>query len=180
MTIPADVLLRKGYRLPANAEWEFACRSGTITSRYYGFSTELLPLYARYQVNSREHAWVGGSLLPNDLGLFDMLGNEFEWVNDKLRVSRPGRHGYKIDYINIIESVNDKFPRLLRGGTFNNQPANVRSANRNRNAPSNRNTNNGFRPVSTWRQDVPRSAGIREHFPLSESAAKARPPSRAG
>ena len=151
MTIPADVLLRRGYRLPTNAEWEYACRSGTITSRYYGVSTELLPLYARYQANSREHAWVCGSLLPNDLGLFDMLGNEFEWVNDKLGVSRPGRHGYKIDYINTIESVNEKLPRLLRGGSFNDLPANVRSAYRYWIAPSYRYSHLRFPP----RQDLP-------------------------
>ena len=93
MTVPADVLLRTGYRLPTDAEWEYACRSGTITSRYYGASTELLALYARYQANSREHAWSCGSLLPNDLGLFDMLGNEYEWVHDRLGrlAARPTR-----------------------------------------------------------------------------------------
>jgi hypothetical protein len=45
-------------------------------------------------------------------------------------------------------------PSSAPGREFNNQPANVRSANRNRNAPSNRNTSNGFRPASTWQQDV--------------------------
>ncbi len=75
MTIPADVLKRTGYRLPTEAEWEYACRAGAVTSRYYGQSIDLLGDYARYQANSRDHAWTCGSLLPNDLGLFDMLGN---------------------------------------------------------------------------------------------------------
>ena len=73
-------LAATGYRLPTEAEWEYACRSGTITSRYYGDSTDLLDKYAWYQANSQDHAWPCGSLLPNDLGLFDMLGNVFEWV----------------------------------------------------------------------------------------------------
>ncbi len=92
MTIPADVLQRTGYRLPTEAEWEYACRSGTVTSRYHGLSLDLLAGYARYQVNSKEHAWTCGSLRPNDLGLFDMLGNVYEWVQDQNQVykGRPG------------------------------------------------------------------------------------------
>ena len=82
MTIPADVLKRKGYRLPTEAEWEYACRAGAITSRYHGLSLDLLAKYARYAGNSAEHAWPGGSLLPNDLGLFDMLGNVYEWCDE--------------------------------------------------------------------------------------------------
>ena len=79
---PCRCLERTGYRLPTEAEWEYACRSGTITSRYYGVSTDLLGKYAWYQANSREHAWPGGSLIPNESGLFDMLGNVVEWVQD--------------------------------------------------------------------------------------------------
>ncbi len=150
MTIPADVLLRRGYRLPTNAEWEYACRSCTITIRYYGASTELLPLYARFQFNSREHAGSCGSLLPNDLGLFDMLANVYEWVNDRFGVSRPGRHSNTIDSINVIEVVNEKLPRLLRGGSFNYRPAYIRSADRNKDFPSYRNAFYGFRPARTY------------------------------
>ncbi|MFI5461423.1 MAG: formylglycine-generating enzyme family protein, partial [Isosphaerales bacterium] len=107
MTIPADVLQRTGYRLPTEAEWEFACRSGTVTSRYFGLSIELLGKYAWSQANSREHAWSCGSLLPNDLGLFDMLGNEFEWVHDSMQHSMPERRGLFSDIIIISEYVHD-------------------------------------------------------------------------
>jgi len=150
MTVPADVLLRTGYRLPTEAESEYACRSGTITSRYYGASTDLLPFYAYYLANSHDHAWACGSLLPNDLGLFDMLGNESEWVHDEFGVRRPGRHGSFIDTINILGYINEKIPRLFRGGAFGDQAAGVRSALCDRNAPAIRSMGVGFRPARTY------------------------------
>ena len=93
MTIPGDVLERTGYRLPTEAEWEYACRSGAITSRYYGLSIDLLGKYAWYLANSQDHAWPCGSLLPNDLGLFDMLGNVYEWCQDQFECFQPEREG---------------------------------------------------------------------------------------
>jgi formylglycine-generating enzyme required for sulfatase activity len=150
MTIPADVLERTGYRAPTEAEWEFACRSGTITSYYFGLSNELLDKYAWSQANSKEHAWSCGSLLPNDFGLFDMLGNEYEWVHDRIGRTMPEKRGVFSDKINTYESVVEKNPRLLRGGSFVDRPAYVRSANRDRGAPSFRNTFVGFRPARTY------------------------------
>src|SRR4051812_148962 len=79
MTIPADVLRRTGYRLPTEAEWEYTTRGGATPSRYYGNSPDLLGNYATYNKNSGERLRDGGSLLPGDLGGFDMLGNAFEW-----------------------------------------------------------------------------------------------------
>ena len=80
MSIPADVLAAHGLppahrggmgiRLPLRYGDQLLLRSAR---------SSLLDKYAWYQANSKEHAWSCGSLLPNDLGLFDMLGNEFEW-----------------------------------------------------------------------------------------------------
>jgi len=184
MTIPADVFNRKGYRLPTEAESEYACRAGTITSRYHGLSVDLLGKYARYAGNGAEHAWPAGSLLPNDLGLFDMLGNVFEWCDD--RQYNYGTAGNRVvtDNIKTLEHV-DITVRLLRGGAFNDLLANVRSANRNRNLPTNRDTNNGFRLASTWRgmnSDISHrpNSGVDPFWSTPECAAKSRPPSRAG
>src|SRR5262249_26010340 len=145
MTISADALRRAGYRLPTEVEWEYACRAGATTSRYYGLSLDLLGKYAWYQANSQEHAWRCGSLFPNDLGLFDMLGNVYEWCQER-RSDRPERlESKKVDIINMNIS------RLIRGGTFFDLPAYVRSAFRDAYAPVGRRTIFGFRPTSTYK-----------------------------
>ena len=149
MTIPADVLRRTGYRLPTEAEWEYACRAGTITSRYYGQTTVLLARYAWYQSNSQERAWSGGSLLPNDLGLSDMLGNVYEWMNDWFGSPRPWARGGYRDTFERSEYVLEKLPRLLLGGSFTNPPAGVRAPGRRGNAPSLRDVSYGFRLART-------------------------------
>ncbi|HEV3025507.1 MAG TPA: SUMF1/EgtB/PvdO family nonheme iron enzyme, partial [Pirellulales bacterium] len=69
-----------GYRLPTEAEWECACRAGTLTSRFYGASESLLGRYAWYTKNSGDIRMLEvGTLKPNALGLFDTLGNACEW-----------------------------------------------------------------------------------------------------
>ena len=150
MTIPADALQRTGYRLPTGAEWEYACRSGTITSRYFGLSTDLLGKHAWYQANSREHAWSGASLLPNDLGLFDMLGNVYEWCQEPHEIYQPTMVEAVIDDINIRAPIGIDNPRLLRGGAFTNRPALARAADRNWIALSIRNFDLGFRLARTY------------------------------
>jgi formylglycine-generating enzyme required for sulfatase activity len=150
MAIPANVLERTGYRLPTDAEWEYACRSGTLTARYYGLTTDLLGEYAWYQANSHERAWPCGSRQPNDLGLFDMLGNVWEWTNDVSDQWRPTRHAISSDHINIIIYIMERNRRLLRGGAFSYRPSHVRSAVRDRFAPARQSADCGFRTARTY------------------------------
>jgi serine/threonine protein kinase/formylglycine-generating enzyme required for sulfatase activity len=89
MRLPPDQLARTGYRLPTQAEWEYACRGGAVTSRTYGCPDEMLGHYAWYQNNSHDRAWPVGLLKPNDFGLFDMHGNVEEWCHDPVGVSLP-------------------------------------------------------------------------------------------
>jgi formylglycine-generating enzyme required for sulfatase activity len=148
MTIRADALSRTGYRLPTEAEWEYACRSGTGTSRYYGESVNMLGHYAWFLDTSPDRAQPCGSLLPNDLGLFDILGNVYEWCQEQDLPYEPGKGALR-DEINIQLSIIKKHARLIRGGTFIDPPAYVRSAFRNGLAPSSRYFNGGFRPSRT-------------------------------
>ena len=149
MRIKADALTLPGYRLPTEAEWEYACRAGAETSRYYGASVDLLGRYVWYNATSRDHAWPCGSLLPNDLGLFDVLGNMYEWCQEQALTYMIVEGVPTKDNINTLETINEN-PRLLRGGSFYGQPSIVRSAVRDAVVPSIRYTSLGFRPASTY------------------------------
>ncbi len=150
MKIRADALQRTGYRLPTEAEWEYACRAGAMTSRHYGLSEALLGQYAWYLSNTfGDRARPCGTKLPNDLGLFDMLGNVYEWCNGRYEDYPPVKGGNADDNITINKYIKDTHPRVLRGGTFFYIPAYVRSAIRRPVAPSYRDIWIGFRPSRT-------------------------------
>jgi formylglycine-generating enzyme required for sulfatase activity len=150
MEVPADFLQRKGYRLPTEAEWEYACRAGTATGRYYGQADSLLPSYAWTGANADYRAWPVGRLRPNDLGLFDMLGNAMEWCHDRFTGPYPSDPG-KVwpDDEGEAETVGGAVKRLRRGGSFLHQPSDARAAQRDPALPTAHYPFQGFRIVRT-------------------------------
>ena len=137
-----------GYRLPTEAEWEFACRAHTVTSRYYGLSDTLLAQCAWYQANGKERTWPVGSLKPNDFGLFDIQGNCWDWCDDRYQ-DYPDAVGALSMDLGSTKPVDGTESRVLRGGAFDDLASFVRSANRNNDRPANRDSNGGFRPART-------------------------------
>jgi serine/threonine protein kinase/formylglycine-generating enzyme required for sulfatase activity len=161
MKMKPGYLKLTGYRLPTEAEWEYACRAETTTARYYGETDELLGKYAWYIKNSLDrwmlpeaHLQVGEpNLKPNDFGLFHMLGNASEWCQDDARLFSAGTAESPTldnEYNNDINSgIFDKRSRVLRGGSFINLASYLRSALRINYVPATRNTLIGFRPART-------------------------------
>jgi len=142
----------EGYRLPSEAEWEFACRAGAVTSRCYGESEDLLGKYAWLTKNSQNRWMVpGGTLKPNDLGLFDMLGNTLEWCQEQFTYYSPVPGGGASEDKEYKEDIKSNLSRVLRGGLFDYQAVVVRSALRDWNLPSIRLDYVGFRPARTFR-----------------------------
>jgi formylglycine-generating enzyme required for sulfatase activity len=140
-----DHLKRKGYRLSMEAEWEFACRAGATSSRYYGSSVELLPRYAIYVGNSKDRSWPVGQKRPNDLGLFDMHGNVWTWCQEVALLYPSGRIEDKDDIRDILSTQS----RVLRGASFDNLAPSVRSAFRNSSGPAIRGDTIGLRVART-------------------------------
>ncbi|WP_442940426.1 caspase, EACC1-associated type [Nostoc sp.] len=141
------------YRLPSEAEWEYACRAGTTTPFHFGetITTEL----ANYDGDStyasapkgknRQETTQVESFLPNAFGLYDMHGNVWEWCQDTWHDSYKGAPSDGSAWID-----NDNQIRILRGGSWHDLPRNCRSASRNLNLRVGRDlihSNLGFRVV---------------------------------
>jgi formylglycine-generating enzyme required for sulfatase activity len=130
-----------GMRLPSEAEWEYACRAGTTTAFNNGSSDDAsVGTIAWYLSNSDIQTHVVGGKAANALGLFDMSGNVWEWVND----------WYDGTYYSVSPSTNPLGPvsgssRVLRGGSWDTNANYVRSSYRGYGAPVGAGLNFGVR-----------------------------------
>jgi formylglycine-generating enzyme required for sulfatase activity len=163
-------LTGREYRLPSEAEWEYACRAGTTTPFYFGETiTGELANYDASDIYAgepkgkyRKETTPVGQFPSNDFGLYDMHGNVWEWCLDPWHDSYQGKtqtdsevwdeeqnaEQYLLDKNNVIQLLSDKRTRVLRGGSWGNYPRHCRSALRIRLNPVNRlNSDDGFRVV---------------------------------
>jgi eukaryotic-like serine/threonine-protein kinase len=152
MKLAPGYLKRTGYRLSTEAEWEYACRAGSITSRYYGNSDDLLGHYAWYLGDAGNRSWPAGSLKPNDLGLFDMHGNMWTWCLDRYSKDYPVTpNGMPVEITEDVLNTTDRDNRAHRGGSFATHALEMRSAARDGFLPKVRIPGIGFRVARTIR-----------------------------
>jgi formylglycine-generating enzyme required for sulfatase activity len=128
MSCAPDYLKRVGYRLPTQAEWEYACRAGATTRFSFGESEGLIGHYAWFPGNSGGRTRPVGRLKPNDLGLFDMHGNLWERTQDARRAYPADGTGKAVEDQESSFVATDGEPRVVRGGAFDSHPQDLRSA----------------------------------------------------
>ncbi len=133
--------LGRGFALPTEAQWEYACRAGTTTEFSFGADETALADHAWFSGNAEQTTHPVGRKLPNRWGLFDMHGNVFEWCADTYSDKYPAGE------------VSDPFVRgagsrrILRGGAWLYVPDNLRSSDRGFSPPDSRSDEYGFRCV---------------------------------
>jgi formylglycine-generating enzyme required for sulfatase activity len=153
------------YRLPTEAEWEYACRAGSPAAYPFGNDDQQLGKYAWYAANSAGKYHPVKQRKPNAWGLYDMLGNVAEWTLDQ----------YKEDYFDQIRAQPGspwipparKQPGALKGGSFADPAAALRSAARLRSDPKWNARDPQIPKSKWWNADAP-FIGFRVLRPLKQ------------
>jgi formylglycine-generating enzyme required for sulfatase activity len=139
------------YRLPTEAEWEYACRAGAATAYPFGNNAAELPRFAWYTANSEGKYHKVGQLQPNAWGLYDMLGNVAEWTLDQ----------YDPQYLQHIAAADPwikptaKTPRTIKGGNYQDDAAQLRCAARLKSDPGWNRRDPQIPKSKWWNADAP-------------------------
>ena len=158
----------KTYRLPTEAEWEYACRAGSATAYCFGNDSKRLDEYGWFADNSDSAPHVGGKKRPNAWGLYDMHGNVAEWCLDE----------YGKDFYSAFKSAaaaitpvllptEKRYPRTVRGGSWDDEAGQLRSAAR-RASRKEWSKRDPQRPQSIWWHTEAITVGFRVVRPLEE------------
>jgi formylglycine-generating enzyme len=163
------------YRLPSEAEWEYACRAGTETAYSFGDDPDDLDDYAWYYDNSDEQPHPVGQKKPNPWGLYDMHGNVAELVLDQLL--EDGYAKFKGGSVSVEEALvwpTQLIPRAVKGGSWDHDPEQCRSASRYGTQEDQWKTGDPNLPLSPWwfTDDPTLGIGFRIMRPLEVPATK--------
>jgi formylglycine-generating enzyme required for sulfatase activity len=144
-----DYLDCRGYRLPTEAEWEYACRAGASTAYSFGEDASYLGHYAVDSNGVDRRPRPVATRMPNDFGLFDMHGNAAEWCQGR-SVSK-GRNGQALSASpGHPRPINDRQRLAVRGATLSDSADALRCAARDQEEPGRRRVEIGFRVVRTF------------------------------
>ncbi len=154
--VPEDVTKVKGYRLPTEAAWEYAARGGNKSQGYKYAGSDTVGDVAWYRDNSGRRTQEVGRKAPNELGLYDMTGNVWEWCSDwdaadtssaKTNPYSAAPVSYKVERSEIWDGPN--LDRVIRGGSWLSNATRVRVARHSFRSPSGTYLRIGFRIART-------------------------------
>ncbi len=158
------------YRLPSEAEWEYACRAGTDTAYSFGDDPADLDDYAWYYDNADDTPQQVGQKKPNPWGLYDMHGNVAEWTIDQILPEGYAKfNGQRVTAEEALVWPEDLIPRAIRGGSWESDPEDCRSAARLESKEADWKQGDPNLPYSAWwfTDDPTLAIGFRIMRPLN-------------